>query len=168
MPVRNPFTGQQDIQWVEVNIDEDTLTKIADTTGGKYFRATDTESLAAIYQEIDQLEKTNVEARHFVDYRELAIQASHVGGWSVPPLVLIVLGLVGGASDCEQYRVPRICIDHGGTSPPANICQISCQTFKSEIRRNFSGCGSWPCAWPPWHSRPPPSAARGCGSPRRI
>jgi len=94
MPVRNPFTGQQDVQWVEVNIDEDTLTKIADTTGGKYFRATDTESLAAIYHEIDQLEKTSVEARHFVDYRELAIQASHVGPWSIPPLVLIALGLL--------------------------------------------------------------------------
>jgi len=94
MPVVNPFTGQKDVQWVDVNIDEDSLTKIADTTGGKYFRATDTESLAAIYHEIDQLEKTSVEARHFVDYRELAIQASHVGGWSVPPLVLIALGLL--------------------------------------------------------------------------
>lgn len=94
MPVRNPFTGQQDVQWVDVSIDEDTLTKIADTTGGKYFRATDTESLAAIYHEIDQLEKTSVEARHFVDYRELAIQASHVGGRSIPPLVLIALVLL--------------------------------------------------------------------------
>jgi Ca-activated chloride channel family protein len=94
VPVRNPFTGRQDIQWVEVNIDEDALTKIATTTGGKYFRATDTQSLAAIYHEIDQLEKTSVEARHFVDYRELAIQASHVGAWSVPPLVLIALGLL--------------------------------------------------------------------------
>ena len=94
VPVRNPFTGRQDIQWVEVNIDEDTLTKIATTTGGKYFRATDTESLAAIYHEIDQLEKTSIEARHFVDYRELAIQASHVGVWSIPPLVLIALGLL--------------------------------------------------------------------------
>lgn len=94
MPVRNPFTGQQDVQWVEVSIDEDTLTKIADTTGGKYFRATDTESLAAIYQEIDQLEKTSIEARHFVDYRELAISATHVGSWAVPPLVILALGLV--------------------------------------------------------------------------
>lgn len=94
MPVRDPFTGRQDVQWMEVNIDEDMLTKIATTTGGKYFRATDTESLAAIYQEIDQLEKTSVESRHFVDYRELAIQSSHFGGWSVPPLVLLVLGLL--------------------------------------------------------------------------
>jgi Ca-activated chloride channel homolog len=94
VPVRNPFTGRQDVQWVEVNIDEDSLTKIAETTGGKYFRATDTESLAAIYHEIDQLEKTSIEARHFVDYRELAIQASHVGAWSLPPLVLLALGLI--------------------------------------------------------------------------
>ena len=96
IPVRNPFTGQQDVQWMEVNIDEDALTKIAQTTGGKYFRATDTESLAAIYHEIDQLEKTSIEARHFVDYRELAIQSSFLGGWSVPPLVLVVLVLLGG------------------------------------------------------------------------
>jgi Ca-activated chloride channel family protein len=94
MPVRDPFTGQQRVQWVEVSIDEDTLTKIADTTGGKYFRATDTESLAAIYKEIDQLEKTSVEARHFVDYRELAIQPANFGGWNLPPLVLVVLGLL--------------------------------------------------------------------------
>ena len=94
VPVRDPFTGRQEIQWVEVNIDEDTLQKIASTTGGKYFRATDTESLAAIYREIDQLEKTKVEARHLVDYRELAIQSAHVGRWNVPPLVLVALGLL--------------------------------------------------------------------------
>jgi Ca-activated chloride channel family protein len=96
MPVRNPFTGRQDIQWMEVNIDEETLTKIADATGGKYFRATDTESLAKIYAEIDQMEKTSIEARHFVDYRELAVQASHVGSWALPPLVLLALGLLAG------------------------------------------------------------------------
>ena len=45
-----------------------------DITHGKYFRATDTDSLEKIYSEIDQLEKTKVEAHHFVDYRELAIQ----------------------------------------------------------------------------------------------
>jgi Ca-activated chloride channel family protein len=94
VPVRNPFTGRQEIQWAEVNIDEDTLQKIATTTGGKYFRATDTESLDAIYREIDQLEKTKVESRHFVDYRELAVQSIHANGWSFPPLVLIALGLL--------------------------------------------------------------------------
>jgi Ca-activated chloride channel family protein len=94
VPVRDPFTGRQSVRWVDVNIDEDTLQKIAAATGGKYFRATDTESLAAIYHEIDQLEKTTVEARHFVDYRELAIQPAHVGRWNVPPLVLMALGLL--------------------------------------------------------------------------
>lgn len=94
VPVVDPFTGRQQIEWAQVNIDEDTLRKIAALTGGKYFRATDTESLAAIYREIDQLEKTKVESRHFVDYRELAIQPIHLGTWNVPPLVLMALGLL--------------------------------------------------------------------------
>jgi Ca-activated chloride channel family protein len=91
VPVRNPLTGRQSIQWTHVNIDEDTLRKIADTTGGKYFRATDTASLQAIYSEIDQLEKTKVEAQNYVDYRELAIQPSRLGGWNVPPWVLLAM-----------------------------------------------------------------------------
>jgi Ca-activated chloride channel family protein len=94
VPVSNPFTGRQEIQWMDVNIDEGTLQKIATTTGGKYFRATDTESLDAIYGEIDQLEKTKVESRQFVDYRELAIQSIHANGWKFPPLVLIAFGLL--------------------------------------------------------------------------
>jgi Ca-activated chloride channel family protein len=94
VPVGNPFTGRQEIQWVDVDIDEGTLQKIAHATGGKYFRATDTETLDAIYREIDQLEKTKVESRHFVDYRELAIQSIHADGWNVTPLVLVALGLL--------------------------------------------------------------------------
>jgi Ca-activated chloride channel homolog len=94
VPVRDPFTGRQEIEWAEVNIDEDTLQKIAAATGGKYFRATNTESLAAIYHEIDQLEKTTVEARHFTDYRELAIQSIEAGAWRFPPLVLAALVLL--------------------------------------------------------------------------
>lgn len=94
VPVQNPYTGRQEIQWVDVSIDEDTLQKIASATGGKYFRATDTETLDSIYREIDQLEKTKVESRHFVDYRELAIQSANVGGWKLPSLVLIALGML--------------------------------------------------------------------------
>ncbi len=45
---------------VPVEIDENLLTDIAQTTGGKYFRATDNASLAAIYDEIDQLEKSEI------------------------------------------------------------------------------------------------------------
>ena len=46
---------------VEVNIDEETLTEIANLTGGKYFRATDNAKLKSIYAEIDQLEKAEIE-----------------------------------------------------------------------------------------------------------
>lgn len=94
VPVRDPFTGGERIEWVEVNIDEATLQKIAEATGGKYFRATDTESLMAIYHEIDQLEKSKVESRQFTDYRELAVEPARLGGWFVPPIVLIALGLL--------------------------------------------------------------------------
>jgi Ca-activated chloride channel family protein len=54
MPVQDPFSGRTLIQWVPVSIDEETLTKVADITHGKYFRATDTDSLEKIYSEIDQ------------------------------------------------------------------------------------------------------------------
>ena len=48
-----------------VVIDETTLKNIADMTGGKYFRATDNGTLSDIFQEIDQLEKTKMDIRHF-------------------------------------------------------------------------------------------------------
>lgn len=94
VPVINPFTGREEVEWAEVNIDEDTLRKIAAITGGKYFRATDTDSLVAIYREIDKLEKTKVDSQHFVDYREFAIQSAHLGALSIPPLVLVALVLL--------------------------------------------------------------------------
>ena len=94
MPVEDAFTGRKTIQWVPVSIDEETLTKVASITGGKYFRATDTDSLEKIYNEIDQLEKTRVEAHHFVDYNELAIQPYPAAGFSVPPVLLIAFVLL--------------------------------------------------------------------------
>tara|TARA_B100000809_G_scaffold145973_2_gene143551 strand:- start:828 stop:1817 length:990 start_codon:yes stop_codon:yes gene_type:complete len=57
MPYKDQF-GRTQYQEVPVKIDEDILTKIAERTGGKYFRATDNASLASVYEEIDQLEKT--------------------------------------------------------------------------------------------------------------
>lgn len=48
-----------------VVIDEATLRKIADDTGGKYFRATDNKVLSDIFSEIDRLEKTQMDVRHF-------------------------------------------------------------------------------------------------------
>jgi len=55
---------------VPVEIDEALLKDISETTGGKYFRATDNKSLEAIYDEIDELEKTEIEEFRFYNYEE--------------------------------------------------------------------------------------------------
>ena len=70
MPRMNVF-GQKVYVQVPVDIDEDTLKQVADKTGGKYYRADSTDTLRAIYDEIDQLEKTEVEVKKFVQYEEL-------------------------------------------------------------------------------------------------
>ena len=62
-PVQTPFGIQ--LQNVPVEIDEEVLQQIATLTGGKYFRATDNDKLTQIYQEIDQLEKSKIEVKHF-------------------------------------------------------------------------------------------------------
>ncbi|MDF4203443.1 VWA domain-containing protein [Maribacter sp. SA7] len=54
----------------QVEIDEDLLKDIANTTGGRYFRATDNESLEEIYDEINKLEKTEVEEFKYYRYEE--------------------------------------------------------------------------------------------------
>lgn len=69
MPVKSPFGGEQ-YQMMDVEIDEEMLTQIAQMTGGKYFRATNKEKLAAIYQEIDQLEKTRISVIEFSEKNE--------------------------------------------------------------------------------------------------
>lgn len=85
IPVVDLF-GRERLRWMEVNIDEETLQRVAETTGGKYFRATDTDSLKQIYAAIDALEKTKVETHHFVDYRELAVQPTKLPAGALPPL----------------------------------------------------------------------------------
>jgi len=63
----------------EVNIDEKTLKSIAKITNGKYFRATDNESLSSIYEEIDQLEKTVIEETQFEKKNEEFLIITLVG-----------------------------------------------------------------------------------------
>ncbi len=101
-PVTQPFTGRQMFQMMEVKIDEATLTEVAEITGGKYFRATDTDSLQRIYSEIDKLEKTEVESKHYVDYRELAVQPYRASWITVPPLLLIAFILLATRMLLEQ------------------------------------------------------------------
>jgi Ca-activated chloride channel family protein len=62
-PVNTVF-GQQ-VQNMEVKIDEAMLQKIANITGGKYFRATNKDKLRQIYEEIDKMEKTKVEVKEY-------------------------------------------------------------------------------------------------------
>lgn len=56
---------------VKVEIDEALMKSIAQKTGGKYFRATDTKKLENIYEEINQLEKTKIDEQKFVQRTEL-------------------------------------------------------------------------------------------------
>lgn len=102
VPDRDPFSGRIVTRWMNVNIDEATLQQIADATGGRYFRATDTESLAAIYKEIDELEKTTVEEAVYTDYRELAVQPFEWQGWTLPPIGLLALFAFAGHTILKQ------------------------------------------------------------------
>ncbi len=69
-PVSRRSDGRYIFGLARVEIDEQLLNTIADMTGGRYFRATSVESLAEIYREIDQLEKTEIEVTRFRRYTE--------------------------------------------------------------------------------------------------
>jgi len=69
-PVRD-FFGNKVYRSIRIDIDEDTLMDIAAKTDARYFRATDTQSLRQIYNEIDKMEKTPVEEKGYLEYDEL-------------------------------------------------------------------------------------------------
>lgn len=68
MPVQTPFGLQK--QMVPVEIDEPIMKRMAQETGGKYFRATGNKRLKAIYEDIDKLEKTKIEVTSYKRYAE--------------------------------------------------------------------------------------------------
>jgi Ca-activated chloride channel family protein len=70
MPVRDIF-GRKGYQMVPVDIDEDTLQKIADMTGGKYYRADNAERFEQIYSDIDKLEKSEAVVKKYTEFDEL-------------------------------------------------------------------------------------------------
>jgi Ca-activated chloride channel homolog len=83
MPVY--FGGQRVGQRMEpVDIDEDTLQKVANLTKGKYYRADNTARFQAIYAEIDRLEKTEKEIKKFAQHQELF-------AWAITPGLGLVL-----------------------------------------------------------------------------
>ena len=73
MQVQDPFTGRitQRTMMTEVEIDEGLLKRIADRTGGEFFRATDSASLRNIFDRIDRLEKSEIKLSAYRRYREL-------------------------------------------------------------------------------------------------
>jgi len=85
---KDPRTGRLIYEQRPVSIDEDLLKRIASTTGGQYFRATDNASLAEIYGIIDTLEKSEIEGYQFYRYSE------HFYRWVWLGLLLIGLELL--------------------------------------------------------------------------
>lgn len=69
-PVQILSNGNFQYGRVQVEIDEELLKEIAEATGGKYFRATNNKKLAEIYDEINKLEKTEIEEFKFYNYEE--------------------------------------------------------------------------------------------------
>ena len=84
----HPITGQLMYEQQPVRIDEDLLQRIAATTGGEYFRATDNQSLTEIYSLIDAMEKSEIEGYQFYRYTE------HFYRWVWLGLALIGLELL--------------------------------------------------------------------------
>jgi len=82
-PIGMLATGKFQYGKVPVEIDEDLLKDIALTTGGQYFRATSATKLKEIYDEINKLEKTEIEEFKYRNYEEL-----------FRPLVLFAMGLL--------------------------------------------------------------------------
>ena len=86
-PQKDPF-GRTVFVQAKVDIDEQTLKEIAQKTGGKYYRADNTEAFKEIYAEIDRLEKTEVEMKQYTRHEELA------AWFLIPALSLLLLELI--------------------------------------------------------------------------
>jgi Ca-activated chloride channel family protein len=85
-PVMTPWGVE--MQNLPVEIDEDLLKKIASSTGGSYFRATDNTSLSEIYSEINRMEKNRVTIDSFPVYKEL------FPGFGLAALILLLLEVI--------------------------------------------------------------------------
>ena len=92
------FFGNTVYRPMQVDIDEPTLEAIANKTGGRFFRATDFESLRQVYTEIDRAEKARFEAPEFLDYRE-------VYPWLLWPALALLL-LEAGLGETVLRKLP--------------------------------------------------------------
>ena len=85
-PVQDPVFGKRYVR-MPVDIDEPLLQSVADMTGGKYFRATNRESLEQIYNDIGEMEKTEIRVKEYTRYTELF-------GYFLLPAILFFLAEV--------------------------------------------------------------------------
>ncbi len=97
MPVVDGF-GRTHMRMAKVEIDEEMMQEAAAVTGGRYYRATDTDSLEKIYDSINQLEKTTRKLKKYQRYDELFLW------FLVPGLCLLLLELV--LSQTRFRRLP--------------------------------------------------------------
>lgn len=96
-PIHDPILGKR-YQMLPVEIDEELLQKIADMTGGKYFRAVDRRTLEEVFKEIGELEKTKIEIKEFTRYEELFLVYLAIG--------LILLGLEIVLTNTKFRKIP--------------------------------------------------------------
>jgi len=94
-PIQDPIFGKR-YQNVKVDIDEEMLTRIANLSNGSYFRATNTEQLQEIYNQIDELEKTEIEEQIFTDFKDLYPR------FLIPAFILLVFSAI---SDKILFRM---------------------------------------------------------------
>jgi len=97
IPTGRSATGLR-YEILPVRIDEPLLKEIAATTGGRYFRATDSEALGRIFRQIDGLEKTPVQVTRYLHYEELTRPLAIAG--------LVLLGIELLMSSTVAVRVP--------------------------------------------------------------
>ncbi|HEY8784450.1 MAG TPA: VWA domain-containing protein [Mucilaginibacter sp.] len=94
-PVQTPYGVQY--QRIPVDVDEGTLTKIASITGGKYFRATDNETLKHIYEQIDKLEKAKIDVTQYHKKTEMFLPFALIALFFLSSEFLIKNTLLKGA-----------------------------------------------------------------------
>ncbi|MCA0447136.1 MAG: VWA domain-containing protein [Bacteroidetes bacterium] len=95
IPVKDQF-GRTVLVNQTVDVDDETLTKVAETTGGKYYRATDNQSLRKIYAEIGALEKTKIEVKNYYQYDEI------YHWFLLPGLLLLIFEFLLAKTRCRQ------------------------------------------------------------------
>ncbi|MCD6233488.1 MAG: VWA domain-containing protein [Candidatus Marinimicrobia bacterium] len=89
MPVDDPLFGHRMIP-VQIEVNEELLTEVAEKTGGTFFRADTEDKLNQIWQDISEMEKTEIKVSQFTDWEELFYR------FLIPALILFILGWILG------------------------------------------------------------------------